>query len=179
MSLSYINLQKLSKKINIKPDELNKNINEIIHSKLKEFNEGYCVDEGYIIKNSIDIINKSIGHIINLNNKSFIQYLVNYTAIILSPKEDDIINCYVDNINKLGIIAYIKLSELLNTLDNSSINLDSNIDNFINSPLIIIIPETDIDDIDKYNKNDNINIKVNAVRIKYNSDKIQLIGSMI
>ena len=109
MSLSYINLQKLSKKINIKPNELNQNINETIHFKLKELNEGYCIDEGYIIKNSIDIINKSMGNIINLNNKSFIQYLVNYSALILSPKEDDIINCYVDNINKLGIIAYIKL----------------------------------------------------------------------
>ena len=64
-------------------------------------------------------------------------------------------------------------------LDDSLINLDSNIENLINSPLIIIIPETYIDDIDKYNKNDNINIKVNAVRIKYNSDKIQLIGSMV
>ena len=120
-----------------------------------------------------------MGHIINLNNKSVIQYIINYSAIIISPKENDIINCYIDNINKLGIIAYIKLSELVNTIDNISINLDNSLDSLINSPLIIIIPETDIDDIDKYNKNDNINIKVNAVRIKYNSDKIQLIGSMI
>ena len=58
MSLSYINLQKLSKKINIKPNELNKNINEIIYSKLKELNEGYCIDEGYIIKNSIEAVSK-------------------------------------------------------------------------------------------------------------------------
>ena len=179
MSLSYINLQKLSKKINIKPNELNQNINETIHLKLKKLNEGFCIDEGYIIKNSIEIINKSIGNIINLNNKPFIQYLVNYTGIILSPKEGDIINCYIDNINKLGIVAYIKLSELINTLDNISINLEDDIDNFINSPLIIIIPETDVDDMTKYNKNDNINIKVNAIRIKYNSDKIQLIGEMV
>ena len=179
MNLSYINLQKLSKKINIEPNELNKNINETIYLKLIELNEGFCIDEGYIIKNSIKIINKSMGHIINLNNKSVIQYIINYSAIIISPKENDIINCYIDNINKLGIIAYIKLCELVNTIDNISINLDNSLDSLINSPLIIIIPETDIDDIDKYNKNDNINIKVNAVRIKYNSDKIQLIGSMI
>ena len=60
-----------------------------------------------------------------------------------------------------------------------NINIDNEIDTFSNSPLIIIIPETNIDDITKYNKNDNINIKVVAIRIKYNSDKIQLIGSMI
>ena len=175
MSLSYINTQKLNKKINIKPNELNQNINETIYLKLKNIVEGYCINEGYIIKNSIDIINKSIGHIVNLNNKSLIQYSVNYNATILSPKENDIINCYIDNINKLGIVAYIKLSELIDTLEN--INIEE--DDFNNSPLIIIIPETKIDDISNYNQTDNINIKVNAIRIKYNSEKIQIIGSIV
>ena len=178
MTLSYINIQKLNIKINIKPNELNKNINEIIFLKLKKKTEGICINVGYVIRNSIDIINKSIGKIINLNNKSFIEYSINYSAIILSPNKDDIINCYIDNINKLGIVAYIKLSELIKSTD-ININIDNEIDTFSNSPLIIIIPETNIDDITKYNKNDNINIKVVAIRIKYNSDKIQLIGSMI
>ena len=178
MALSYINTQKLTKIINIKPNELNQNINEIIFLKLKEFTEGFCINEGYVITDSINIINKSIGKIINLNNKSYVQYSINYSAIILSPNKDDIINCYIDNINKLGIVAYIKLSELIKSTD-ININIDNEIDTFSNSPLIIIIPETNIDDITKYNKNDNINIKVVAIRIKYNSDKIQLIGSMI
>ena len=178
MTLSYINTQKLTTKINIKPNELNQNINEIIFLKLKEFTEGFCINEGYVITDSINIINKSIGKIINLNNKSYVQYSINYSAIILSPNKDDIINCYIDNINKLGIVAYIKLSELIKSTD-ININIDNEIDTFSNSPLIIIIPETNIDDITKYNKNDNINIKVVAIRIKYNSDKIQLIGSMI
>ena len=113
MTLSYINIQKLNIKINIKPNELNKNINEIIFLKLKKKTEGICINVGYVIRNSIDIINKSIGKIINLNNKSFIEYSINYSAIILSPNKDDIINCYIDNINKLGIVEYIKLSELI------------------------------------------------------------------
>tara|TARA_B100001094_G_scaffold327359_1_gene385424 strand:+ start:1783 stop:2307 length:525 start_codon:yes stop_codon:yes gene_type:complete len=174
MDLSFISNQKLSTKINLKPNELNQNINEIIFYKLKTQNEGFCIKEGYIIKNSIDIINKSIGHIVNLNNKSYIQYNINYKAIILSPKENDIINCYIDNINKLGIVAYIKLSELLN-----SIYIDKSNDTFNNSPIVIIIPESNIDDITKYNNNDNINVKINATRIKYNSDKIQLIATLI
>ena len=174
MDLSFISNQKLSTKINLKPNELNQNINEIIFYKLKTQNEGFCIKEGYIIKNSIDIINKSIGHIVNLNNKSYIQYNINYKAIILSPKENDIINCYIDNINKLGIVAYIKLSELLNY-----IYIDKSNDTFNNSPIVIIIPESNIDDITKYNNNDNINVKINATRIKYNSDKIQLIATLI
>jgi DNA-directed RNA polymerase subunit E'/Rpb7 len=174
MDLSFISNQKLSTKINLKPNELNKNINEIIFYKLKTQNEGFCIKEGYIIKNSIEIINKSMGHIVNLNNKSYIQYSINYKSIILSPKENDIINCYIDNINKLGIVAYIKLSELLNSIYIDKIN-----DTFNNSPVVIIIPEINIDDITKYNSNDNINVKINAVRIKYNSDKIQLIATLI
>ena len=179
MTLSYINTQKLTTKINIKPNELNQNINEIIFLKLKELTEGVCINEGYVITDSIDIINKYIGKIINLNNKSYIEYCINYSAIILSPNKDDIINCYIDNINKLGIVAYIKFTELINSIDNINLDIDNDqIDTFINSPLIIIVPETNIDDITKYNKNDNINIKVVAIRIKYNSDKIQIIGKM-
>tara|TARA_Y100001958_G_C21247647_1_gene579263 strand:+ start:7054 stop:7584 length:531 start_codon:yes stop_codon:yes gene_type:complete len=176
MDLSFITNQKLSTKINIKPDELNQNINEIIYYKLKSMNEGLCINEGYIIKNSIEIINKSMGHIVNLNNKSYIQYNVNYKAILLSPKENDVINCYIDNINKLGIVAYIKLSELLESID---IDIDKINDTFNNSPVVIIIPEINIDDITKYNNNDNINVKINAIRIKYNSDKIQLIATLV
>ena len=180
MTLPYINTQKITKNINIKPNELNQNINETIFLKLKNLVEGYCINEGYIIPNSIDIINKSIGRVINLNNKSYIEYSVNYNAIVISPNKDDIINCYIDNINKLGIVAYIKFTELINSIDNINLDIDNDqIDTFINSPLIIIVPETNIDDITKYNQNDNINIKVVAIRIKYNSDKIQLIGSML
>ena len=112
---------------------------------------------------------KEHGHSLDDKNK---------LNVNLNPNKDDIINCYIDNINKLGIVAYIKLSELIKSTD-ININIDNEIDTFSNSPLIIIIPETNIDDITKYNKNDNINIKVVAIRIKYNSDKIQLIGSMI
>ena len=83
-------------------------------------------------------------------------------------KKDNIINCYIDNINKLGIIGYIKLSEIIDNYDE-----DNNIND---SPFIIIIPEKDIEDITKYNIGDNIDIKVVAVRIKYQSDKIQIIG---
>lgn len=176
MDLSYISVQKLSEKINIKPNELNKNINETIFYKLKTQNEGLCINEGYIIKNSIEIINKSMGHILNLNNKSYIQYDINYKALLLSPKENDIINCYIDNINKLGIVAYVKMTELLSSIN---INIDETNDTFNNSPVVIIIPEINIDDITKYNNNDNINVKINALRIKYNSDKIQLIATLI
>ena len=47
-----------------------------------------------------------------------------------------------------------------------------------NSPVIIIVPNNDKMDINKYSIGDKININVNASRIKFNSNKIQLIGKI-
>jgi len=172
MDESYLIKELLDIAININVKDINKNINEIILSKIKNKIEGVCIDSGFVIKDSINIVNKSIGKIININNKSFIEYNIKYDAQLLSPKKDNIINCYIDNINKLGIIAYIKLSEIVDIEENDS-DTDLN-----NSPFIIIIPEKEIDDITKFNVGDNINIIVSATRIKYQSDKIQIIGKI-
>tara|TARA_Y100001958_G_scaffold159682_1_gene162418 strand:- start:2167 stop:2685 length:519 start_codon:yes stop_codon:yes gene_type:complete len=171
MDESYITDELLDITINIDIKDINKNINEIIINKIKNRIEGVCIDNGFIIKNSVNIVNKSIGKIINVNNKSFIEYNIKYSSKLLSPKKDNIINCYIDNINKLGIIAYIKLSEIVDIEDDSDSDLNS-------SPFIIIIPEKEIDDITKYNIGDNLDIKVVATRIKYQSDKIQIIAEI-
>ena len=172
MDESYLTKELLDIVININVKDINKNINEIIHSKIKNKIEGVCIDSGFIIPNSINIVNKSIGKVININNKSFIEYNIKYDARLLSPKKDNIVNCYIDNINKLGIIAYIKLSEIVD------IDLNNNDTDLNNSPFIIIIPEKEIEDITKYNIGDNIDILVIATRIKYQSDKIQIIGKI-
>lgn len=172
MDESYLIKELLDITININIKDINKNINEIIHNKIKNKIEGVCIDSGYVIKDSINIVNKSIGKVISINNKSFIEYNIKYDARLLSPKKDNIINCYIDNINKLGIIAYIKLSEIVDIDEN---NIDTDLDS---SPFIIIIPEKEIKDITKYNVGDNIDIMVIATRIKYQSDKIQIIGKI-
>ena len=47
------------------------------------------------------------------------------------------------------------------------------------SPLFIIIPNENIEDIKKYNNNQKIKIIVKAVRMQYNANKIQIIGDII
>ena len=173
MATKYLSKELFNTTIYLKLNELSeKNINDIIYHKLKNLNEGICNNNGFVLPNSINIINKSIGKIVNVNTDSLIEYTIKYEANILSPKENDIINCYIDNINKLGIIAYIKLSDLINKID------ETDIENLSLSPFIIIIPEKEIDNISNYNINDNINIIVSATRIKYKSDKIQIIGKI-
>lgn len=169
---NYLSSQLLHTTIYLEPKELNeKNINDIILYKLKNSMEGICNSNGYVIKDSCEIINKSIGKIVNIDNNSLLEYIIKYKADILSPKENDIVSCYIDNINKLGIIAYIKLSDITNISDDTDENIN-------NSPFIIIIPEKNIENIEEYNINDNINVNIIAIRIKYKSDKIQLIGNI-
>ena len=72
MDTSYLIKELLDIIININVKDINKNINEIIHSKIKNKLEGVCIDSGYVIKDSINIVNKSIGKITNINNVSSI-----------------------------------------------------------------------------------------------------------
>ena len=85
--------------------------------------------------------------------------------------KDEIIDCYIDNINKMGIIAYIKFKDII------SGNKDNN--TLQESPLIIIIPYQTVENIDEMNIGKKIKVKINAIRIKFNADKIQIVGEIV
>ena len=164
---SYIMEQLLTSNLYIYPKDLNKDIDNIIQMKLKEQNEGLCNEHGYIIKDSIYILKRSLGNISTKNNKSAIKYVITYKARTISPSEGDNYEVFVNNINKMGIIAFIKLGKK----DVETIN---------DSPLMIIIPKEYIEE-SLYNINDIMNgqkmkIIVIGVRTKYKSDKIQIVA---
>ena len=162
--MSYINKQILSTKLNIKSNELNKDINGLILHKLKQKYENICTENGFIIKDSINLINRELGKIITIDNINYISYLVKYNAEIIYPSEGDIIDVTVDRVNKMGIISY---------LDNPDKNLEG-------SPLIIIIPQEYFDestkDINSITKNQKLNVEILSTRIKYGNSKIQIVG---
>ena len=87
MEETYLIKELLDITVNIDVSEINKNINEIIYNKIKEKVENLCISSGFVIKDSIEIINKSIGKIININNNSLIEYNIKYNAELLSPKK--------------------------------------------------------------------------------------------
>ena len=72
------------------------------------------------------------------DNVSSVSYSIKYKAKIISPTEGDIIESYVSNINKLGVVCYIKLS-----------SGDSSDD----SPIVIMVPR-DYFDASIYNFDD-------------------------
>ena len=160
--------QLLETNLRIDPKEINSNLENTIRTKLKETLEGLCFEDGYIIKDSITIIKRSIGGIQTRNNQSQIKYHINYKASVVSPNNGDIIETHVNNINKMGVVGYIKLKDE---------------DTSENSPMIVIIPkeyfEKSIVNISDINVGQKLNVSIIDSRVKYNSDKIQAIGSPV
>ena len=170
--LSYINEQIFTDTIYLDPKDINTpNITELIIVKLKQKigNKGY--NDGYIISDSIKFISKTLGKIVTLSNENKILYNIKYKVKMIQPTVNDAIECYVDNINKMGIIAYIKMRDIIDDYEGANTLQDS--------PVLIIIPNETIDDVEDINIGKKIKIKVNATRIKFNADKIQIIGTII
>ena len=167
---SYTIDEILTEKIQINFNELNtKDINTKIYSLLKNKVENKCYKSGYILQNSVKIINKTLGKIVNYESKSMIEYKIRFSVKIIKPTIDDIIECYISEKNKLGILAYIKYKDIIENGNNNGIS---------ESPLLIIIPMETISDIDKYDTNMKIKVVVKATRIKFDANKIQVIGNI-
>tara|TARA_B110000285_G_C15136245_1_gene627131 strand:- start:2948 stop:3451 length:504 start_codon:yes stop_codon:yes gene_type:complete len=165
---SHISEQILNTNLFLSPSELSIDIDKLIYEKLKKQLEGRCFEDGYIINDSITIIKRSMGSIQTRNNKSQIKYHVDYKASVVSPNNGDIIETYVNNINKMGVVSYIKLKDE---------------DTSENSPMIVIIPkeyfEKSIVNISDINVGQKIKVSIIDSRIKFNADKIQAIGSPV
>ena len=102
-----------------------RNIDGIILHKLKKY-EGKCNKNGYIVKDSTELIDRQIGKIVNIDNKSLIEYKINYKIKSIVPTKGDIYECIIKNITKMGLICYVKYGEL---------------DDLKNSPILVIVPK--------------------------------------
>tara|TARA_B100000787_G_C16090701_1_gene248790 strand:- start:238 stop:744 length:507 start_codon:yes stop_codon:yes gene_type:complete len=166
-----ITKQVFNNNISLYSSELNKDIDNIILKKLKDIYEGYCKGNCFVMNNSINIINRTIGKIETHEGKNVIKYDVKYSCDILSPTKGEQIEVIVSNVNKMGIISYIKIDDKY---------LKSDIA-FDNSPLIVIIPNDlllshNISDIHIGQK---LKVEIIGFRIKFRNDKIQVVCKII
>ena len=165
----YITNQIFNNNISLYPSDLNKDIDNIILNKLKKTYEGYCKDNCFVLKNSINMINKSLGKIETHENKNVIKYDVKYSCDIISPTNGQQINIVVHNITKMGIIGYIEIDSKYSKSDNV----------FENSPLIVIIPEDKIDDINAVNVGQKLKTEILNYRIKFRNEQIQVVCKIV
>ena len=113
-----------------------KNIDGLIKYKMKKMYEKKCSKNGYVIPDTLEILRRSIGEVISVNNKSYINYNVNYKIQTILPCKDDIYESIIDSITHMGVIAYLNYKD----------NKDSSIKD---SPLLIIIPKEYFDETHK------------------------------
>ena len=170
---TYENEQLLTTSVHIPIQKITKtkNIDGLITYHLKNLFEGVCGKEGYVVKNSIFVVQRSIGKIVTIDSKSKIQYDVTYKLKTIHPSKDDEYECIIDSISKMGIIGYLDY----NTEEEEEINIK-------NSPLLIIIPLEYIKkdkQIDDYHINDKIVVSVLDSRIKYKSNQIQVVAEIV
>ena len=162
----YISTQLLTTSINVEAKNIKGDINELLYKYLKQKYEGVCNKDGYIQKDSLQIMNRSVGEVKTINNTSYIIYNLTYKANIYSPTKGSQLDICVNSITKMGIIGYLK---------------DKEDDTIETSPFIIIIPrEFFMDDsIDNYSTNDTIRIQIEDSRVKYMSKNIQIVAKPV
>ena len=159
----YISTQLLTTSINVEAKNIKGDINELLYKQLKQKYEGVCNKDGYVQKDSLQIMNRSIGEVKTINNTSYVVYNITYKANIYSPTKGSQLNVTVNSITKMGIIAYLK---------------DKEEDTIETSPFIVIIPrEFFVDNtVDDYNTNDTLNVIIEDSRIRYMSKNIQIVA---
>ena len=140
-----------------------KNVGGLIKHQIKKVYENVCSKQGYVLKDSIVIKNRSVGKLVNHNNESMIEYQVTMKNSVIYPCKTDVFICKIDNITKMGVIGYLSMGDY--TIENS--------------PIIFIIPNEYIKDSGDLSKDQIVNIEVLQSRLKYKLKQIQVVGKIV
>lgn len=155
---------KFNTTIILTPNELNRNFENTILTKIKITLENSCSKHGYIKKDSIKIIKRSPGYIKESHFNGNIAYDLNCIAEICNPAQDSIVKCIVKAKNNLGLLAIGKYDDM--------------------AILEVIIPKitsgilSDVN-IDNINIGDEINVVVCGKKFTLYDKMISIIGRII
>ena len=155
--------QELKKTIRLTANELNThNLSRVLETYLKRSVGNKCISDGYVDKDSIQIISRTIGK----GNSRFLDgsvtFQVTYKANVCHPNEQDILAVETVSVNKMGILAKVE-----------------------NPPLNIVIPKNLHSDISVYKRidpekeNQKIIIQVIGCRFELNSKEMFIIGQLL
>jgi len=146
------------------PNEINRDFENIILSKLKLNYENICSKYGYIKKDTIKIIKRSVGQLKKEHFNANIYFDVVCIAEICNPAQGSIIKCKVKAKNSLGVLAegyYDKIPILEIIIPKISAGIQSEIN------------------IDSININDDISIEVCGKKYQLFDKHISIIGRAI
>jgi hypothetical protein len=155
---------KFNTTIILTPNELNKNFENTILTKIKGTLENSCSKHGYIKKDSIKIIKRSPGYIKESHFNGNIAYDLNCVAEICNPAQDSIVKCIVKAKNNLGLLAIGKYEDM------------AILEVIIPKITSGILSEVNIDNI---NIGDEINVVVCGKKFTLYDKMISIIGRII
>lgn len=99
--------RQLSTSLSIHPKTFNySDINNIILEKLKKKVEGKCISDGFIKEESVEIISRSLGMLLNHDFNGNVTYEIMYSADVCNPKEGQTIEVVVDTIDETNTVCY-------------------------------------------------------------------------
>ena len=97
----------ITQQIFISPSEINIDIDSLLLKKIKDSIGNKCIKYGYVDKDSIQIIKRSLGKILTNFLNGDINYIVKYKANICNPQKNLLVNAIVKNVNKMGLLLEI------------------------------------------------------------------------
>ena len=98
----------LQSKVTIKPHEMNVlDINNLLLKKLISKIGKYCISDGIVNTDTIEILSHSLGEMYNFDTSGTIHYIIKYSADVCKPKQGQILKCIVDEHTDTQTICYI------------------------------------------------------------------------
>lgn len=151
--------------VHISPSDLQRNINELVLSKLKDKIEGKCIKHGYVKKGSVSIIKRSGGEIIKQHFNGQLCYNIVCNAEICNPSIGTVLRSRIVAINHTAAKAEY------------AYNGDVIIEFLIPRITAGIVSEIDIDTL---KVGDMVNVEVyGGKKYKLNDTCINIIGKII
>lgn len=97
----------LEKRFHLDADEFGLDPDQIFLSKLKKEIEGRCIKEGYVKRDSVKILGRTLGKINQAYFTGLPVYDVKYQADICNPPIGSIIDCRIKEETKMGLVCQI------------------------------------------------------------------------
>ena len=156
---NLVTLIQLNRSIGLKPSEINSGIEDTLLFKLREDIEGKCIKEGYVMPNTTEIINRSLGEVQLSHFNGSMLYHCNFVVKVCNPNEGDVIQARVTNVNKMGVLAVAGEGDP--------------------APLNILLPaqyHLNNEDFHRIQPGDTTNIKIVGKRFDSGEQQISIIG---
>lgn len=155
---------KFSTSVQLTPQELTSKYENTIMEKLCKNLENVCSKHGYIKKNSIKIIKRSVGYFKEHHFNGNLAFDLCCIAEICNPAQDSIVKCVVKAKNTLGLLA------------------EGSYDNYVilevTVPKISYMLQSEID-LDDIHIGDEINVQVCGKKFMLYDNKISIVGKVI